>query len=211
MTGFEFDRNELKMPALRLLAAIAVAASLIWVSDNFKTSRQMQLDRARSELNQVRSEYRLALEAGDIIISSQQRYRDLQLRNFIGDEPRLLWIESLRNSGAERKLYNVQYSLRRQQPLLLEGFDGTEHYQVYASPMRLHLELAHEVDLVRFFASLNKEQPAVYQVRGCNLAPMFDAKGVAMDRANVSVDCDLLWFTVNLLSDAGVDEQEESW
>jgi ribosomal protein L20 len=211
MAEFEFDRSELKVPVLRLLAVLAVAAALVWLSDSFKTSRQMELERARGELSQVRSEYRLALEAGDIIKSSQQRYRDLQLRNFIGDEPRLLWIESLRNSGAERKLYNVQYSLRRQQPLMLEGFDSTEHYQVYASPMRLHLELAHEADLVRFFASLNKEQPAVYQVRGCNLAPMFDAKGVAMDRANVSVDCELLWFTVNPLSDASLEEQEESW
>ena len=49
-------------------------------------------------------------------------------------------------------------------------FENTEYYQVYVSPMQLNLELAHEVDLLRYFRDLDKDRPGVYQLRGCTLS-----------------------------------------
>lgn len=201
MERFEVHVAELRRPALVLLGVLMLAAALIWASDAFRGGRERHLDSARSSLDSVRTDYRLAVEAGNILRSSQQRYRELQQRGFIGEEPRLIWIESMRNSGRTNQLYNLQYSLKQQQPLTLSDQDYTGYYQLYASPMSVQLELTHEVDLIRFFAELEHEKPAIYQLRGCTLKPMFGAEGVAVDKANVSASCELAWYTVKRRSD----------
>ncbi len=202
MNRFEIDYVELRRPALALLGVLLVSAILIWASDAFMSSRELQLKNARSGLDAIRSEYRRAVEAGDILRTSQQRYGELQQRGFIGEEPRLIWIESMRNSGRDNRLYNLQYSLKQQQPLTLADFETTEYYQLYTSPMSIQMELSHEVDLIRFFAQLNREQPAIYRLRGCTLKPMFGTEGIALDEGNVSANCELAWYTVKPRSDS---------
>jgi len=206
MERFEVHPSELRRPALALLGVLLLATVLIWASDAFRGARERHLDSARSSLDSVRTDYRLAVEAGNILRSSQQRYRELQQRGFIGEEPRLIWIESMRNSGRANRLYNLQYSLKQQQPLTLSDRDYTEYYQLYTSPMSVQLELTHEVDLIRFFAALDHERPAIYQLRGCTLKPMFGAEGIAVDKANVSASCELAWYTVKRRTEESEEE-----
>ncbi|HHH43640.1 MAG TPA: hypothetical protein ENK49_05830 [Gammaproteobacteria bacterium] len=201
MEPFEVHPYELRRPALSLLAVVLLSATLLWASDAFRDARERQLDGTRSGLETVRTDYRLAVEANHILRNSEQRYRELLQQGFIGEEPRLIWIESMRNSGRDNRLYNLQYSLKQQQPLSLAEQDYSEYYQLYASPMSVQLELTHEVDLIRFFAELEREKPAIYRLRGCTLTPMFGADGVAVDKANVSASCELTWYTVKRRSD----------
>jgi len=196
MKRFEIHHVELRSPALALLGALLLSAALVWASDVFRDTRERHLDTARSDLDTVRTNYRRAIEADNILRTSQQRYRELQQRGFIGDEPRLLWIESMRNSGRANRLYNLQYSLKQQRPLTLSDLDYTEYYQLYTSPMSVQLELTHEVDLIRFFAELDHERPAIYRLRGCALKPMFEAESIAFDKANVAATCNISWYTV---------------
>ena len=197
MNRFEADMQVLKRPAIILLVVAVIATALLWGSDHYKSVRVIALQEVRSDLKLAREEYRLAVEADGILRTSQQRYRQLLLSGFVGDEPRLLWIESLRNTGADHHLYNLQYSLRQRQSVQLSGPKSTQHYQLYVSPMQMQLDLAHEVDLLRYFSDLNRQRPAVYQLRGCQLKPMFSESGIQLHKANVSADCDLLWYTVN--------------
>jgi len=201
MERFEIHQAELRRPVLMLLGVLLVSAALIWTSDVFRDTRERHLDTARSDLDTVRTDYRRAIEADNILRTSKQRYRELQQRGFIGDEPRLLWIESMRNSGRANRLYNLQYSLKQQQPLTLSDLDYTEYYQLYTSPMSVQLELTHEVDLIRFFAELDHEKPAIYRLRGCTLKPLFNAEGIAFDKANVSASCNISWYTVKRRSE----------
>lgn len=206
MERFKFHASELRRPALVLLGVLLMSTALVWVSDAFWSAHERQLDSARSSLDSVRTDYRLAVEADNIIRTSQQRYRELQQRGFIGEEPRLIWIESMRNSGRANRLYNLQYSLKQQEPLTLSDQDYTEYYQLYTSPMSVQLELTHEVDLIRFFAELDHEKPAIYQLRGCTLKPLFGPEGIALHRANVSASCEIAWYTVKRHSeDTGED------
>ena len=196
MSRFELDTTALKRPAVILLVVASIAAALLWSSDYYRTARAANLQQARSSLDAAREEYRLAVEADGILKTSQQRYRQLQQRGFVGDEQRLLWIESLRNTGQEHHLYNLQYSLSQRQAVQLSGFESTEYYQLFASPMQLQLELAHEVDLLRYFSRLNQKRPAVYQLRGCTIKPLFSDSGIQLDKANVNASCELTWYTV---------------
>jgi len=201
MERFEIHSSELRRPALVLLGVLLLSAALVWASDAFWSARERHLESARSGLDTVRTEYRLAVEAGNILRTSQQRYSELQQRGFVGEEPRLIWIESMRNSGHANRLYNLQYSLKQQQPLTLSDQDYTEYYQLYTSTMSVQLELKHEIDLIRFFTELDNEKPAIYRLRGCTLKPLFGADGIAMDKANVFASCDIAWYTVKRRSE----------
>ncbi len=201
------DTKALTRTMLILLAVVIISSALWWSSDQYKRIRVTAIQQARSDLDSTRDKYRLALEANDILKTSQQRYRQLQQRGFIGDEPRLLWIESLRTTGREHHLYNLQYSLQQRQAAQLSGQENTEHYQLYASAMKLQLNLAHEVDLLRYLDDLERRRPAVYQLRSCSLKPLFSDNGITLDKANVSASCNLIWYTVKNLASVEPEEQ----
>ena len=208
MNRFEVDSQVLKRPLIVLALVVLVGTALVWTSVYYKGKRVAALQKARAELGMAQDDYRLAVEADGILQTSHQRYSQLQQRGFVGDEPRLLWVELLRNTGGKHHLYNLQYSLHQRRAAQLEGLESTEHYQLYASTMQLQLELAHEVDLLRYLADLDRQHPAVYQVRGCKLKPLFEGEGVAFDKANVAASCDLLWFTVKDLASVEAVEEE---
>jgi hypothetical protein len=200
MDRFETDWASLKKP-LTLLAVVAcVSLAHICFSGYYRHDQQAVLDRARAELEMQRSKYHLAVEAGDILQTSQQRYADLRQRYFIGDEKRLLWIESLRSSGRKEQLYNLRYSLKQQRPVYSDE-ESFAYYAINASSMSLHLELRHEGHLVGFFEKLKQDRAAVYQLRACSLSSKFGEDGIQFDSANIFADCDLLWYTLRPLSE----------
>jgi len=205
MTPFEINTDLLRAPLQRLMVIAAIVGALGGLSYWYDTTEHQTLSQSRADLNVLRADYRDAVEAGGILRTSQQRYHELEQRGFIGQEPRLLWIESLRNSGQAQRLYKLKYDLNQQQPVHLSNGPEISHYQLYASPMKLHLDLAHEGRLVAFFDALRAEKPAVYQVRACSLKPDFDAGRIAFDKANVSADCELVWFTARPVVRSEVD------
>ena len=208
MSAFEYLAKALKGHAMVLLVVALGSAAALWASDSYKAARETGLLQARSDLSTVRENYRQAVDASDILKTSQQHYRQLQQQGFIGDEPRLLWIEALRNTGHAHHLYSLQYNLRRRQAMQLAEFENAEHYQLYVSPMQLDLELAHEVDLLRYFADLGVDQPGVYQLRGCTLSTLFTNGEVSLDKPNIKASCDMAWYTAKPVSAA--DENEET-
>jgi hypothetical protein len=201
MARFEFDASVLRRPAIALLLVLTVAATLVWLSGAYRADREAELQRARAELGSVRTQYRLAVEAGGIIRASHRQHAALRQRGFVGAEQRLLWIESLRNSGLQSRVLNLNYSLKQQQAVQLAGAEYSASYQLYASPMQLNVELTHEVDLLRFFAALEQEQVGVYQIDACYLNPLFSDSKVDSEKANVAASCQLRWYTVRPLDE----------
>jgi len=197
MSRFEIDTRTLKQPLLILAGVVVLAALLLYAVHDYKQARLNARQQAQADLAMARDTYRQTVEAYGILKTSQQRYLHLQQRRFVGAEPRLLWVESLRESGREQNLYNLQYNLHQRQEARFSDTEPLEHYQLYSSAMQLHLELAHEVDLLRYFADLEQHQPAVYQVRGCTLKPLFTEARVSLHAANVSVKCDVRWYTLD--------------
>jgi hypothetical protein len=208
MNRFECNVNALKTPAIVLLLTLLAGAALVWSSEAYLSAHELRRQQARNALNAVREEFRQAMAAETIISTARQRYRELEQRGFIGDEPRLVWIEALRNSGRKHHLYSLQYDLKQRQPLQLAGLDSSEHYRVYGSFMRLDAELAHEVDLLRYFAELERDRPALWTLRGCSLTSMTQRAAISLDKPNIKASCDLAWFTVKPY--AADDEQEGS-
>jgi hypothetical protein len=199
MTRLECDYRALKRPFVVLLITALAGTALLWSSNAWLSVHRNRLQQSRASLFDAREEYRQAVEAQTILKTAQQRYMQLEQRGFIGDEPRLLWIEALRDNGRRHHLYTLQYNLKQRQALQLTDEDSA-HYQVYGSFMQLDIELAHEIDLLRYFTDLERERPAVWQLRGCTLSSMIEGGRIAFDKANVKASCELAWYTVKALS-----------
>lgn len=209
MSQFEVDFVELKRPSMLLGLLFFISTLLVWGTGSIKNSQQARLQQASAELEIQRSEFRLAVESGDIMQTSQQRYSELEQMNFIGKEQRLLWIESLRSNGHEHRLYNLRYNLKQQQAVN-SNENSHEYYQLYASPMSLHLELVHEGYLVEFFETLKRDKSAIYQLRACSMTSKLDDNDVHFDTANIAADCDLVWYTLRPFADDNETDYENS-
>lgn len=209
MDQFEADFAVLKRSATILALIFVASATLVWITGSYKQSQSLVLERTRAELNTQRAEFRFAVEAGDIMQTSQQRYAELEQTHFIGKEQRLLWIESLRNTGYQHQLYNLRYNLK-QQRALYDDDNAYEYYQLYASPMSLHLELKHEGYLAEFFNTLTQERPAIYQLQSCSLTSRFGEDGVNLNSPNIAADCDLVWYTLRPFSSDSEANNESS-
>lgn len=207
MRRFECNANALKMPAIVLLLTSLCGAALFWYSEAYLSSHELRRQQTMNDLNRARDEYRKAVDAEAIIRTSRQQYLQLEQRGFVGDEPRLVWVEALRNSGRKQHLYTLQYELKQRQPLRLTGVEDSEHYQVYASFMHLDIELAHEVDLLRYFSELERDRPAIWALRGCSLTSMALSGTVSLDKPNVKASCELAWYTVKPYSESRAQEE----
>lgn len=195
MKPYEIDRRALARPLLFVLLIVTVVSASWWMSTRFLSKHELDLQQARARLNNLHRDYRDAIEAGNIIRSSLASYRSLQSQGFIGDEQRLLWIESLRTSGNDSRLSGLQYNLKQQAPVSVQAGAG-QYYQLFASDMELRLELAHEGRLLDFFKRLEEHRPAVYQVNSCALTSALDQTELATDLPNLAAVCQLRWFTV---------------
>lgn len=196
MERFECNYKALRGGAIVLLLALCAASALVWASDSYLSTQELRRQQARGQLSEAREQYRQALQAQDILRTSRGRYLQLQQRGFVGDEPRLIWIEALRDSGRRQHLYSLQYDLKQRQPLQMDEMQDNGHYQIYGSFMNIDMELAHEVDLLRYFRDLDAQHPAVWQLRGCSLSSLVTDGHVALDRPNIKARCDVAWYTV---------------
>ena len=201
MNRFECNVDALKVPAVILLVTTLASSGLVWLSKAYRVEHETIRQQVMIDLNNARDEYRLAVEAERFLNTSQKRYLQLEQRGFVGDEPRLNWIEALRNSGRNQHLYTLQYDLKQRQPLQLAGPELNQHYRIYGSFMRLDLELAHEVDLLRYFKDLERDRPAVWTLRGCTLSSMALDSRIAFDKPNIKASCELAWYTVKPYSE----------
>lgn len=208
MNRFEYNVGALKAPAIVLLVTTLASAAVVWFSESYLSAHELRLQQARNELNRARDEYRQAVEAKTFVNTVQQRYLQLEQRGFVGNEPRLSWIEALRNSGHKQHLYALQYNLKQRQSLQLTDSDGNGHYQVYGSFMQLDMELAHEVELLRYFDDLERERPGVWSLRGCTLSSVAADNNIALDKPNIRASCELAWYT--LMPHSGNSEGEDT-
>lgn len=166
---------------------------LLQLSSGYRDRQARQLDLAQkerlaaaSQFNQVESEKRE-------IRAYAPRFLALQRRGLIGEENRLAWIESIRQSQQRRQLLPLTYDISAQQVLTVPPPLSIGQYQLRGSKMQLHMDLLHEMDLLNFFDDLR--QSGYFAVQDCALKRGTAVAG-AGSTASLSADCSLLWLTL---------------
>jgi len=192
-------------PALILFGCcVLLGGTLLGASFMYRNDQLSQMENARASLRQSISGYRDAVRAERIVRTRYGRYQALQARGFIGTEPRLWWLENLRELGMQTGVPAIRYQLEHRRarpgpllPAMAEAGTGGGGLQLYASPMQLRLDLRHEGELLDFLEQLEGRGIGLFDIERCNLVRLHNDPEPRLDEANLRAECRLLWFTVS--------------
>ena len=185
------ETRKLALPAIALLALLALGAALIWYVQNTHAIESRQLAAARAERVQARERLsRIAEEERDVK-QKIEVYRRLKDLNIIGEERRLEWVDAMTRIRTQRELLDLRYLVERQR--LLNSVAGKPaSVDFYASTMKVDLALLHEGDLLGFLSDLRASGNAYYSVQRCTInrtGQSVAAAGMAPRlRANCQID-----------------------
>jgi hypothetical protein len=199
-------RADIEWPIVRgalglLGSCLLVSALLLASSFHFRDQMALLLQKHELRFKDISRNYLTLKEKEQILKEDYPRFVGFYNQGIIGPEQRLNWVETLRHAAAGIKIPALRYEIGSRQAYT-PGFSlSTAPYQVYTSTMKLNLGMLHENDLVRLLQELDKSAYGLYSVKECALKRVFTKRlEQGPQGQNVSAECILLWFTLNLSS-----------
>jgi hypothetical protein len=195
----EIDWTYLRFPLLLLAAAAALAVALYLVGDWWSKNRGEDYRADRSGLRESYSDYRQALEEQQLMETYRKEFERLTTGGVIGEENRLTWVETIRDTNRILKLPEFQYAIEPQHPFARPGLERVRNIERRSSSMTLDLGLIHEGDLFAVFEGLRAGAKGLYSIESCELnrKTPWDKQPTA-SVANLTARCSLEWLTVGI-------------
>lgn len=195
-------------PTLRNLAGsliaaatgLAVLGATIWIASDWLAERERAFNRARGDLARAANQYRNASDNRAVYREYADRFRAMSGRGWIGEEPRLTWIEALQSINADLKLPTLRYEIGQRTSVAYGQASSSGRLRLYRTPMRLNIGALHEYDIVELLERLDQTGDGLLSLSSCtmtgNARLRFDARS-----ANVDAACELNWYTLRLDTD----------
>ena len=187
----------MKMPVLALVIALAASFAMVAVSSGRLTQSEQRYRDQQTALRDARTRYQRSGDERETVMHYLQAYRQLEKVGFIGTEQRLNWVESLRAANKQAGLFGVDYQLSAQEPFPYVAKDNPVSSRIRQSRMRLSFGILHEGDLTRLFRALSAQQPGLFSLNSCSLDRAGRQGPPQPKQANLTVDCELSWLTVD--------------
>lgn len=187
---------ELRQPLQRTAAVLGVVLAIMIGAGLYNAQIGQQRLATQQSFQGTVEEYRAALAAEQIVRTETERFTQLRVRGFVGPEPRLRWIEDVRQTAADTGIVTIRYELEPR--AAYAGNISTGSFQLFASLMRLELELLHEGDLLEFLQALAARDSGLFEPVSCSLRRTGgDAREISLQAANISAKCELRWFSLD--------------
>jgi hypothetical protein len=197
---------ELRQPLLRSGAILGVLLILMIAAGGFNAHMSKAHKAAEQTLQGLVQDYRTAVGSEQILRTETERFVSLQAQGIVGAEPRLRWIEDVRETAALTGVVAISYELEPRAPF--QGTMNTGSYQLFASKMRLKLELRHEGDLLRFLDQLDDRRSGLFDLSACALQKSKDENELHLHGSNVNAECELRWYSLDS-ADATLTEEAQ--
>ncbi len=195
--GLDLDAGALK-PVLVRTAMTLAAALLLVIGAGMYHERMARLQQAASaDLRGVVEAHREVLQEREVVRTELGRYEELRAHGFVGPEPRLLWVESVRESARRVGLPALHYQIAQRRGAGSGTVPDAGPFTLYTTRMDLRLDLHHEGELLDFFRVLDGERAGLYDLTACTLRRSGDDGTLHKDRPNLSAQCVLHWYTLD--------------
>ena len=194
---------ELRQPLLRAGAVLGILLVVMAAAGGYNAHMSQARLSAEQHFQGTVQEYRTALESEQILRTETERFTQLRAQGFVGPEPRLRWIENVRESAARADLLTIRYELEPRTAHMSSVATGS--FQLFASLMRLELELRHEGDLFTFLNLLEARHSGLFELSACSLRPAREEAEIKMQEGNINVTCELRWFSLDAADAAPVE------
>ena len=185
----------LKAPLVTLITVIVIGASLLIYIDFALTKTKRELVQQQSKVREARARLQKARDDNATIARYLSSYQNLQRIGFIGDEQRINWLDALRFTNQQTRLFGVNYQIGTQQPYPYASELDPGQLTLHQSVMKVTVRLLHEGDLIRFLGTLAQQRAGVFSVDQCTMERV-DVGGSARNQPNVRADCELAWITL---------------
>lgn len=193
--SFDLDFYALRKPLLFSVTLLITGVALIFGSVQFRDSMFTDKRHQEEKVQELVNDYQELINSERIIETLYDRYKTLKKLGFIGTEPRLQWLESLRRTGEDSGVMAMQYNLHAQHPFFQQLPLDDGNYQLYTSTMDLQVDVLHEAHLLDFLDRLYGSGIGLLDIQGCTIQRL-GSNGVQPNEANVRADCKLSWYTI---------------
>jgi len=193
------ELKALQTPLIVLVMVIALGAGLIYQLDRTLSTAKRELAQQQAQMREARTRLQKSGEEKDVITRYLPNYQYLQRIGFVGDEQRLNWLEGLRLSNQQTRLFGVQYQIGSQQPYPYAAELNPGQLTLHQSVMKLSFQLLHEGDLMDFLTTLGKQGAGFFAVNECKLDRL-NTGGSIRFQPNLHAECDIAWITLRAAS-----------
>ena len=196
MTITPHDLRILRIPLIifTIVLALSVASVIFTRSQLKQTNTALENQQRNFSLAQTR--FRKSGEERDIIIRHLPAYRTLEQQGFIGVEQRINWLDAIRLTNQEMKMFGAEYQIGAQQPYPPAPELDTGTFQLHQSTMKLSFKLLHEGDLMRFFDNLTQLKAAFFTLDECTLQRLANNPVTLHFQPSIQATCQLNWITI---------------
>ncbi|MEM7432246.1 MAG: hypothetical protein AAF351_10005 [Pseudomonadota bacterium] len=191
---WSFIRRHTLIPALSaLVMGIALVASL-WV----RAEEQAMYEQFDSNQLAMHQDIDSLVYRRRLVDRYHRRYERFFNLGFVGEERRLDWIETMRQTSIDLTLPRVSYAIEPQLNVVapVESILAGDTIQIHLSRLRLEAGLLHEVDLLRFIDELQRNAPGLIKIDRCTMTWQGDNDNRLAIGANILADCDVQIFSV---------------
>lgn len=191
------DLKRLQWSLLMLLVFAVIGAATVMASLKFLGEAVKVKTTALAAQNDVKGKLARANDEAEELREKIVRYHEMDRQGIIGQEHRLDWIEQIRRTEKERKLFDIAFELQPQQPVdktvTAASANGIE---VYSSPMKIDMPLLHENDLLNLMADLQPKVQAYLRLHRCIIDRKPQTTSERGPTAQLKAACDLDWITI---------------
>ena len=188
------DFKKLRLSVFVSLLMLGIGSTVFFLANTAHLSASNALNVARKEHREISEKLRILNSEAGILQERIAKFRQLEQYRILGEEQRLEWIELFKAIRERQQVIDLRYEISPQRPV-----DSTSGFKF--SPIKFHLELLHEEDLIRFIDDLRTQARAMIRIRYCKLTRTVHGKeypGTARVGTNLLADCEMDWITLNL-------------
>ena len=196
MRAVEIEWGVLRGSIILLVSAVIISAGSLVGSYQFSNSKNKIHKREQAKYLSARTHYHTLDEEEGLIAIYLPRYVALENAGIIGREKRLDWIESLRKSAKQSQVAKLQYDISAQKLFETKIPLDVGDYKIYASTMRLNVDLLHEGDLFTLLDNLESSITSLYGLSECDLKRKGSEISNEVDAVNLSARCNLNFLTI---------------
>ncbi len=195
------DLPHLKWSLVVFFLSLLVSGCAIWLSSEYVDHSLMQRQLAQRQLVDARKQLSDAQNDLENMSIYSREYASLVDYKIIGGEQRLDWIEGLAKLRQNQRVVDFKYTIAPQQSYVPNPVLDTGNFELRLSGLSLHVDLLHEMQLIKFFDSLRTNIKGWFIIDHCTLERAASNTGTAVSSqlngsAQLKAECSGGWITM---------------
>ena len=190
------DWRKLQIPLICLCFTLLVVAALCAWANHYMNKQALLLQTQTNTFNQARSQYQASGLEKQNIIENLPQYQQLINMGLVGEERRIEWVEGLRETHKQYKLFSINYEIGQQEVYKPSFMPNIGNFILHRSIMKLNFPMLHEGDILSLIEGLKSHQTTPFIVRDCILTRQYRVVNLKALTPNQAADCEIDWITI---------------